>query len=925
MWIKINGEVVEVKDPSQTLLRFLREECHLFGAKNGCETGQCGSCTVIVNGRAERSCSLPMARLQGAAVETIEGLERDGKLHPLQAAFLKLSAFQCGFCTPGMIMAAKALLDKNQNPTKDEIKKALSGNICRCTGYNRIVAAVELAAKALREGEEIDLDSDAGGVGQRTIRVDGYAKVTGQPTYTDDFPLENMVHGKILFSKYPHARILSVDTSQAKVMPGVLAVATYHDVPGRKDFGQGTFPQQPVIAGEKARYVGDPVAVVFAETESQALAAREKILVDYQPLPVITDPEQALKEGAVKIHKEGNLLKHFHFVKGDVKRGFHQADYIVENEFSVGSIDHGYLEPDAALASVDDAGVLTVFGSVQGPINLKKDLMACLSLESDQVRIVNRPNGGAFGGREEPSVHILAGLGALMTGRATRLVFSREELNLFSVKRHAMKMHYKLGATRDGKLTAIEVRTVGDTGAYASSGEYVLYRAVVFGAGPYEVPNADMKSWAVYTNNVTAGSMRGFGSTQPTFAMEIILDQLARQIGMDPFEIRRINGLVPGRQTLAGHIIEYGCGFQDALEVVRQAVVKQGLPEPSGPGKRIGIGVAGSMKNVGLGSGAPDNAWGQVELSGDGTILIHTGGVEFGQGHLTVVTQIAASELNIPVSALSVAPFDTRWSLDGGITTASRQTFVSGNAVKLAAREFKADLLDFAAGLLGRESSELDMDGGGVYVLGGMEDDRLSFSGIAAQAGKAGRRIHAKSFYEAPKTSYLLDRTDNPSKSEVGYRTHFSYSFGVQAVVVEVDLLTGEVVVKDVYAANDVGRAINPELIEGQIEGGVAMGIGYALSEKFDMKDGYVLSRDIASLGLPGVSDMPDEIKTFIVEENHPFGPFGAKGMGELPVNNTAPAIVNAIYDAVGVQLNKIPIRPEELLQAIRLKESALS
>lgn len=915
---QVNGKQVVAKEADQTLLHFLREELGLVGTKNGCEKGQCGTCTVLVNGSAVRACVYKVSRLRGAVVETIEGLSQGGKLHPIQAAFLKKSAFQCGFCTPGMIMATKALLDKNLNPTTDEIRKALSRNICRCTGYKKIIEAVQLAASAMRGETSIDLDEGKGWVGERAVRADGYAKVTGQPVYTDDYKIAGMLHGKMLFSDYPHALIVSVDTSEAKAMPGVVAVATFDDVPGRKDFGQGMEPQQPVIAGDKVRYVGDPVAVVYAETEAQAIKALEKIRVVYDPLPVYTTPEQSMEEGAVPIHEEGNVLKHFHSEKGDVERGFLEADYIVEETFHVKSIDHGYLEPDAALSHFDEHGVLTVYGSVQGPINLKKDLMACLALPEDKVRVINLPNGGAFGGREEPSVHLQAALGTLLTGRPVRMIFSREELNLFSVKRHAMTLHYKLGATSDGKLTAIKTEIVGDTGAYASSGEYVLYRTVVFGAGPYEIPNASLDSWAVYTNNVTAGSMRGFGSTQPCFAMEVLLDMLARKCDINPFEIRRINGLDIGKQTTAGHVIQYGCGFQDALSTVQEAFSKDCLPQPSGPNKRIGFGVAGSMKNVGLGSGAPDNAWAQVELMEDGKICIHSGGVEFGQGHLTIALQIAAQALGLPITQLEIAPFDTRWSLDGGITTASRQTFVSGNAIKACCQLFKEELLNRVARLTGVSSSELTLSEKGVLSHKNSQGFPLTLQQVARLVAERNERIHTKHFYEAPKTNPLKECADNPNNLDVDYRIHFSYSFGVQAVVVEVDELTGEVEVLRVYAANDVGKAVNPDLVEGQIEGGVAMGIGYALSERFDMKDGYVLSRDFRSLGLPLSTDVPFDIRTFIIEENHPLGPFGATGMGELPLNNTAPAIVNAIYDAVGVRLTSLPVEREKIQKGIQ-------
>ena len=397
---------------------------------------------------------------------------------------------------------------------------------------------------------------------------------------------------------------------------------------------------------------------------------------------MITTTEEALAEDAYPIYDDGNVLKHHHTHKGNIERGFEQSDIIIEDTYETQCIDHAYMEPDAALAEYDEDGLLTVYGSVQNPVGLRKDLAACLAMDEDKLRVVIRPNGGAFGGREEPSVHLQAALGTLMTGRPVRMVFSREELNIFSTKRHAMKMHYKVGAKKNGKLMAIKANTIGDTGAYASSGEFVLFRACAFGGGPYEYPNAWLDSYAVYTNNVPAASMRGFGSTQPTVPYECIMDRLAQACQMDPFDIRKLNGLALGKQTCTGHVIDYGSGFQEALDVIRAAVEKDALPAPSGPNKKIGIGIAGSMKNVGLGSGVEDSAWAQIRLGKDGRFVVIMGAVEFGQGCDTVMAQIAAQELGVSIRSIDMAIIDSNYTLDGGITTASRQTFVSGNAVK---------------------------------------------------------------------------------------------------------------------------------------------------------------------------------------------------------------------------------------------------
>lgn len=921
--LTVNGKAVIAKDGDKSLLRFLREDLGLVGAKNGCERNQCGSCVVSINHTAASSCVYPVWKLEGAEIETIEGLAKGGELHPLQKAFLKLSAFQCGFCTPGMIMEAKCFLEKNPNPTPEEVREALKKHICRCTGYKKIVEAVLLAAAAMRGEATIDL-SNRGAMGDRAVRKDGYAKVTGQPIFTDDYKLVKPLQGKFVWPAYPHARILKVDTSEAKKMPGVAAVATYDDIPGRKLFGQGYFPQQPVIAGDVVRFVGDPVAVVYAETEEEALSAAAKVKVEYEPLPVLTDMEEAMKPDAIRIYPEyedGNICSHDHTHKGSVERGFAISDVIVEGDYETSPIEHAYMEPDAALSEYDENGKLLVHGSTQSPLGLRRDLAACLDMKEDDLRVINHPNGGAFGGREEPSVHIQAALGTLMTGRPVRIVFTREEVNFFTTKRHAMRMHYKLGATKDGKIQAIEIRTIGDTGAYASSGAFVLFRACVFGAGCYAIPNANIDTYAVYTNNTTAGSMRGFGSTQPAIPLESLVDQLSERLGLDPFEIRRINGLKLGAQTVTGHVIDYSCGYIDCLNAVEKRLKEDGLPAPSGPHKKVGWGVASSMKNVGLGSGCPDNAWAQMKLRGDGKILLSAGGVECGQGHDTVVVQIAAEALGVTSDNIEIMPVDTDYTMEAGITTASRQTFVSGNACKGVASVFRLNLLKTASQITGISDGLLEVNETGIVSANGKNSFHMSFAELAQKAERAGIEVYEKFFYEAPETHPYHACSDNFSNKMVEHRLHFSYCFCAQAAVVEVDELTGDVKVLRIYAANDVGRAVNPALVEGQIEGGVAMGIGMALKENFVQKDGIVVTKDIRSLNLPHSTDVPLELYPIYVEEHHPYGPFGAKGMGELPLNATAPAILNAVYNAVGVRINKLPIQPKELAQKIAEKK----
>ncbi|QGP93128.1 putative xanthine dehydrogenase subunit D [Neomoorella glycerini] len=919
--LTVNGQevVAEVK-PQMTLLEFLRTQLGLVGAKNGCARGHCGACTVIVNGQARRSCLLPMARMDGTVVETIEGLAPNGHLHPLQEAFLAAGAVQCGFCTPGMIMAAKALLDRNPDPSEHEIKEALKHNLCRCTGYVKIIKAVRMAAAALsgRTAVSLAFPQESDVVGRSVPRVDGLAKVKGEPLYTDDFRLEGALEGRALRSPYPHAEILSIDVSAARRAPGIKAVLTAADIPGRKTFGLIT-PHQPVLAEDRVRYVGDPVALVLGETSEEVEEALKLIKVEYRPLEVIDSPFRALEEHAPDLHEGGNVLAHIKVRKGNIETGFAQADVVLEGDYYVPFIEHGYLEPEAALARVGEDGVLTVWCPSQSSFAFQKDICATLNLPEEKVRVIYRPAGGAFGGREEPTVQILCALGAWVTGRPVRMVMTREESIAVSTKRHAEYLHYRLGATRQGKLTVLEARIIGDTGAYASAGEAVLFRSAAFAGGPYEIPHAKVDAFAVYTNHPPGGAMRGFGSTQPTFAMEVMMDRLAEALGLDPFTLRELNGWDVGKKTLTGQILDHSVGFKETLAKVKEALSKEDLPQPR-PGRKRGIGIAAAVKNVGLGSGMVDGAGAILELTTAGELLVKVGCVDTGQGSDTAMAQIAAEATGVPFSAIRVLASDTHQTLDGGVTTASRQTFVSGNAVRIAGGRFRSALLEFVSQEIGYPAEKLTLKNGGVEMLGNTQRISLTLQEIAALAQERGQALRAEYFYIAPRTYPLKERCDNEEFDFEEYRLHFAYCFGTQAAVVEVDEETGEVEVLKVIAAHDVGRPINPLAVEGQIEGAVMMGLGYALSEEFRLKGGQVETNTLAKLRLPKITQTP-EIEVLVVDDYHPFGPYGAKGMGELPLNPTAPAIINAIYNAVGVRINSLPATREKIKELMGEKK----
>ncbi len=912
----VNGVEYVTEKEDKTLLKWLREDLGLVGTKDGCSRGQCGTCTVIIDGKAVRACTRKMKMLEGKSVETIEGISDGEKLHPIQVAFLKCHAYQCGFCTPGVIMATKALLDSNPHPTDDEIKDALKFNICRCTGYQQILDAVHLAIEIL-DGKEVQLFGQRGWVGESPVTKNGIQRVTGQALFTDDFKLDNPLQGRVFFPEYPHANILSIDCSEALKQPGVAFIATAKDISGNNYFSSEKYPQQ-ILADKKVRYIGDPVAIVYAETEEQAYNAMPFIKVEYEVLPVITTAMQGAKESC-RIHEDTpNEFYSQHLSKGNIERGFAQSDVIIEEDISTQMIEHGCMEPDAALSELDENGRLVIYGTGQDPTKMKNDTAAALGLGLDEFRTVTRPSGGAFGSREDQMCHVFAALGTLNTKRPVRFIFSRREVHLFTPKRHPVNYHYKIGAKNDGRIMAVQANTYVDTGAYAALGDFLVDTTTTMGTGPYDVPNIDIQSHGVYTNNVVANCMRGFGSTQNTVAIETLVDRISEKTGVDPFEIRMINGLEPGRQTPSGQIIEYSCGMKDALKAIKEAIERDGIPEPSGPGKKVGFGLANGYKNMGYGRGDEDGAGAKIHLTNDGRLELLTGGVELGQGHDTVVCQIAAETLGVGYDDINIGPVDDDVSpYTTGSTSASRMTFISGNAVRTVCIKFKNTLLKYVAEKNNMSEGVLDCDSNGVFDCRKDGTFRMSFEEIGQMLAENNDVLEEEYYYVAVECFRPKEFSDNITQDGVNHRVYIAYIFSIQAAIVEVDEETGKVTVLKFYAADDCGRAINPALIEGQIIGSVVMGMGYALSENFIMEDGYVKTEQFGQLGIPKITDAP-VVEPIIIEENHPFGPYGAKGLGEVALNAAAPAILNAIYDAVGVRINSTPVDQKRLAAAIK-------
>jgi xanthine dehydrogenase molybdenum-binding subunit len=910
----VNDRLYQVEaDIKTSLLQVLRDQLHLTGTKNGCNQGHCGACTVIVNGKAVRSCTFLARRADGARVRTIEGLAPAGQLHPVQRAFVEHGAVQCGFCTPGMIMAAVALLESNPHPSRADILQALSHNLCRCTGYERIVQAIE----SVSQNGPVQVPSVASPltvIGRALTRPDAEAKVTGAAIYAADLEPPNLLHVKVLRSRHPHARVLEIDTSQAQAYPGVVRVITTDDVPGEKNHGV-IRADWPVLAYEKVRYLGDAVALVVAESDDIAERALQLIRVDYEPLPVVSTPEEALAPNAPVVHKEGNLLKHIVVNKGQPEAMYGDGLCVVEREYRTPSADHAFLEPETSLASIDDDGNLVVYVGSQIPFEDRQQIAASLNLPLDRVRVIQTSVGGAFGGKEDIAGQIHAALAAWLTRRPARLTYTRQESMIAHPKRHPAVVRLKTAARQDGKVVAVQAHILGDAGAYASLSEAVMTRTATHAAGPYDIPNVSIDCQVTYTNNVPTGAFRGFGVPQSSFAIESQLDILAQELGLSPLEIRRRNALQVGCSTSTGQVLRESVGLLQTLDQVESTVRRLDAQADilnvsgwrrsasAGPWTRA-WGVACAYKNTGLGGGIPDSAGAVVEVESGGRVKVRAGAAEVGQGIVGVVAQIAAQELGTDYSAVHVLLADTALTPDGGATTASRQTFITGNAVRLAASKVRQSLASAAAEELQAPPDTIRFENGMVLSA----ESSLPFSRVVDIALNEGRSLKAEIVYTAPPTVRLGEQGD----------AHIAFSFATQAAEVEVNRQSGEVRVLRVVASHDIGRVINPLSLSGQIEGGVMMGLSLALYEEFKQLGGVPQATNLARYRMATAADKP-EITVLFVEDPVSTGPYGAKGVGEITLIPTASAIINAIFNATGGRVYTLPATPERVLAAIRV------
>ncbi|MCC6904599.1 MAG: molybdopterin-dependent oxidoreductase [Anaerolineae bacterium] len=919
--ITVNGERIEREvDPSRTLAQFLRLDLGLTGTKIGCEEAECGICTVQVNGTPVDSCIYPLMKARNAEVVTIEGLATGEKLHPLQEAFIEQGAVQCGYCTPGLIMNAKALLERNPDPTDHDIRVALKDTFCRCTGYMAVRRAIHAAAAAQR-GEPMPAYPAPTTVepleviGQNVDRPESVAKVTGAAKFTDDYGFPGMLYGLTLRSPHPHARVLRVDTGQAKAVPGVRAVLCHEDIPGRNIHGL-VYLDWPCLAGDKVRYVGDPVAIVAADTEEAARQALDLIEVQYEVLGTVGDPVYARTPEAPVIHEEwetGNLLKHIKVRHGDIERGFAEADVIIERTYRTPTIEHAYLEPECSIgvpAGYDaEHEKITIYVGSQIPYQDRNQVALILGVADEDVRIRGTLIGGGFGGKEDLAAQAHVALLAQATGRPVKMLYTRHESLLFHPKRHATVIRMKTGAKRDGTLVAVEAELYGDGGAYASLSDKVMTRATTHATGPYVVPNAKIDCYAMYTNNVPSGAFRGFGVTQSAFAVESNMDILAETLGIDPLELRRKNAQRVGVMTATGQTLRESAGLLETIEKVEADVRSEdtsshGFRWSWREGNRaFGWGIACAYKNTGLGGGAPDKSAVEVEAFEDSTAEVRTAAADLGQGIGMVVAQVAAQELGMPYSSMRVLLCDTDLTPNGGPTTASRQTFVTGNAARMAASTLREALRSTAAEHYNVPPEQIRFEEGLMRING----HSVPLGEVVGVMKANGLQPRATFEYMAPVTQPL----------GTGGDMHFAFSYATQAALVEVDLETGAVHVHRVIAGTDVGRAINPKSLQGQIEGGIVMALGNCLTEQYIIENGQPWSTLFARYKMPSIKHAP-EITSHIIEHPSSDGPYGAKGVGEIPSINTTPAIANAIYHATGVRVFSIPVDQDALVRALR-------
>jgi CO/xanthine dehydrogenase Mo-binding subunit/aerobic-type carbon monoxide dehydrogenase small subunit (CoxS/CutS family) len=927
---KLNGKRTVVRVPAITRLsRVLRDELGLTGTKVGCDAGDCGACTVLIDGKAACSCliavgQLDSAQLDGATTEvtTVEGLgSYSANFEKLSAAFLQHGAAQCGICTPGMLVSATALLECNSAPDETQVLDALGGVLCRCTGYRKIISAVLAAstnaAAAAREigGAEVNgigisgngaarREVAPGVVGQRVPRVDGARKINGTEIYGADEAPAGALTLRVIRSPYHHARFRLGDLAAfVATHPGIHAVFIAKDVPGTNCYGViPNCADQPVFAESEVRFRGEAVAAIVGEADAIAAFEPASFPVEWEKLPALTTIEAALDGDAPLVHanRAGNVLVRGRVVRGDVEAALRDADVVVSNEVETGFVEHACIEPEAGFARrVGDR--IEIQSCTQAPYMARKDIAAILGLPESSVRILPTAVGGGFGTKLDLSVQPFLAVAAWHLRRPVRMIYSRPESIMATTKRHPARIRAQAGAKRDGTLVAMDFQADFNTGAYASWGPTVAYRVPIHASGPYKVPNYRALTRAIHTHLVPAGAFRGFGVPQGTIAQEQLYDELAEKLGKDPLEFRILNALDDESPTVTGQIFGGGVGIRECFEALRSkwiaaracAEVANTANAAAKDSIRRGVGVAGMWYGCGNTS-LPNPSTMRVGLKRDGRIALHQGAVDIGQGSATVVTQICAEAIGAPLEKFDLVPADTDMTPDCGKTSASRQTFVSGTAASLAGVELRKGILRIANAC---ECARIEFGDGAITIEERGERRTISLGDLPLDA--RGYVASAEATFDPPTSPLNSDGQGNP---------YAVYGFGAHMAEVSVDMELGTVSVLKITAAHDVGRAINPALVEGQIEGGAAQGLGFALMEEFFPGKGENLHDYL----IPSAGDIP-QVESILIEDPSPVGPFGAKGVGEQALIPTAPAILNAIYHATGVRIRRIPATPDRV------------
>lgn len=880
----LNGAPVEVDaPPAERLSETLRERLGKMGTKVGCDAGDCGACTVLLDGDAVCACLTPAARVTGRAVTTVEG--ETPELSRLRASFHAHGAAQCGICTPGMLLTAADLLARNSRPTEAEVEQALGGVLCRCTGYRSIISAVVAAGQG-------DLQEEpAGTVGVSVRRLDGGAKVAGDSFGADEWPKDALVV-KAVRSPHPHAAFEIGDLTALRARPGVAAVFTVADIPGRNAFSViPPFADQPAIAASPARFRGECVALVAFKAEAEPDLSGFPIT--WTPLAPLATPEDAEAGHPIHPNRPGNLLVQGRVIKGDAVAALAASAHVVEGDMTTSFVEHAYIEPEAGAAWMEGE-TLVIRACTQAPGMDREDTAAILGLPLERVRIIPSATGGGFGSKLDISLQPLIGLVTLKTGRPCRMVYSRQESMTSTTKRHPAEMRGRIGCDAGGRITGMEFEGRFNTGAYSSWGPTVANRVPVHVSGPYLTPAITAKARAIHTHGPVSGAFRGFGVPQGALWQETLYDRLADKAGIDRLEFRLINALRDGDASATGQVLR-AVGIHDCLSALKPHWTRA-LAEAAGR-KGRGVGVASCWYGCGN-TALPNPSTIRIGLSPLGEVVLHQGATDIGQGSNTVIAQIAAEALGLPMSAFRLIGPDTALTPDAGKTSASRQTYVTGRAAKAAAEALRAEILRRAnAG----EGAVLSLDAATLTVKDRGTTARIDLSTLPADAH--GHALTAEASYDPPTSP--LDANGQGAPYAV-------YGYGAQIVELEVDQALGTLRLLKITAAHDVGRAINPMLARGQIEGGIAQGIGMALMEE------YLPGRteNLHDYLIPTFGDVPP-IESILIEVPDPEGPFGAKGLGEHVLIPTAPAILNAIRHATGAGITRIPALPHRVREAL--------